>query len=113
MHGGGWPNRSGGSNIERQVCSSAVDMAPPLDATNHHSSIAGAISSPQAPPLGPQALLPPPLPPSRRPHLGGGVLHLQQFEDGGAVIGDRHVANVVHQHLRGGGRASSKVAGME
>jgi len=40
--------------------------------------------------------------PSRRPHLGGGVLHLQQLEDRGAVIGDRHIADVVHQHLLGG-----------
>lgn len=29
-------------------------------------------------------------------HLGGRVLHLQQLEDSGAVIGDGNIADVVH-----------------
>lgn len=32
-------------------------------------------------------------------HLCGWVLHLQQFQDGGAIICDGDVADVVHQHL--------------
>ena len=34
-----------------------------------------------------------------RPYLGSRVLHLQQLQDGGAVICDGHITNVVHQHL--------------
>jgi hypothetical protein len=30
------------------------------------------------------------------------VLNLQQLQDGGAVVGDRHVADIVDQHLRDG-----------
>lgn len=33
-------------------------------------------------------------------HLGCWVLHLQEFEDGGTVVRDRHVPNIVHEHLR-------------
>mmetsp|Transcript_36845 Transcript_36845/g.86037 ORF Transcript_36845/g.86037 Transcript_36845/m.86037 type:complete len:312 (-) Transcript_36845:113-1048(-) len=32
-------------------------------------------------------------------HLGGGVLHLQLLENGGTVVGNGHVADVVHEHL--------------
>merc|ERR1719234_1968855 len=32
-------------------------------------------------------------------HLGSRVLHLKQLEDGGAIVGDCHVPNVVHHHL--------------
>mmetsp|Transcript_61312 Transcript_61312/g.161124 ORF Transcript_61312/g.161124 Transcript_61312/m.161124 type:complete len:491 (-) Transcript_61312:36-1508(-) len=32
-------------------------------------------------------------------NLGGGVLHLELLQDGGAVVGDRDVADVVHEHL--------------
>ena len=44
-----------------------------------------------------------------QPHLGRWVLHLEQLENGCAVVGDCDVPNVVHQHLGwrgagGGGR---------
>ena len=34
-----------------------------------------------------------------QPYLGSRVLHLQQLQNGGAVVCDGHVTNVVHQHL--------------
>jgi hypothetical protein len=34
-------------------------------------------------------------------HPGRRVLHLQQLEDGGTVVCDGHIAQLVHQHLRG------------
>lgn len=35
-------------------------------------------------------------------HLGCRVLHLQQLEDRGAVVGDCDVPDVIHQHLHTG-----------
>ena len=32
-------------------------------------------------------------------NLGGGMLDLQELEDGGPVVGDGHIPDVVHQHL--------------